>query len=239
MSSFDLRKTLIFIFVVGFVMSLFVSNLHLQSKVQQIEELTYKYNQLASVKEMKMDILENELQIGMIREKELNTMLDSVYTQNASLRNQIDTLAGVHSRSLSGFSPLVTGKSGLKIDDVARMLAGTNLEGLEAYFLEIEQKNNVNALFAIAVSKLESGNGWSYLSKNNNNIFGFRNHQGWMSFESKEECVLYFGWLIERNYVGKGYNTVDLIGPKYAGGSDTWAEKIKNIMLYDQIRIMD
>jgi len=177
-----------------------------------------------------------ELEEITVENQELILHLNSTKSQNDTLRQKLETLLGSSSRSGSELSPSVTGRSGLTLSDLQRLTSGTGLVGIEEALLTIELTNNVNALFALSVAKLESGNGRSYLSTNQNNIFGFRGRNGWMSFNSKVECVLYFGRLIENFYVGKGYNTLAKIGPRYAEGSTSWAVKVQEIMINDMRR---
>lgn len=184
----------------------------------QIDELTFELTEITT---------ENE---------ELLSHLNSTKSQNDTLRNKLETLLGTSSRSGSQLSPSVTGRSGLTLSDLQRLTSGTGLVGIEEALLTIELANNVNALFALSVAKLESGNGRSFLSTNQNNIFGFRGRNGWMSFKSKTDCVLYFGQLIENFYVGKGYDTLAKIGPRYAEGSTSWAPKVQEIMVNDMRR---
>lgn len=177
--------------------------------------------------------LSNNLEEVTSENEELLEYLNNTRSQNDVLRQKLNTLLGTSSRSADQLSPSVTGRSGLTLSDLQKITAGTALAGIEEALLTIEITNNVNALFALSVAKLESGNGNSSLSKNNNNIFGFRGRSGWMSFNSKVDCVIYFGELIENFYVSKGYNTLDKIGPRYAEGSTTWAVKVRTIMLAD------
>ena len=219
-------------------------NNNLESKVSLLStELTDEKTQKESIiaKQLTMtedlrneiDTLSFELDDVTTENEELLSHLNSTKSQNDTLRQKLETLLGSSSRSGSTLEPSVTGRSGLNLAELQKLTSGTGLVGIEEALLTIELVNDVNALFALSVAKLESGNGRSFLSTNQNNIFGFRGRNGWMTFDSKVDCVLYFGELIENHYVGKGYNTLAKIGPRYAEGSTSWAVKVQEIMLSD------
>ncbi|RKP58048.1 hypothetical protein D7Z26_00630 [Cohnella endophytica] len=130
--------------------------------------------------------------------------------------------------------------SGLSEEDVARIFDGTALagNGLEETVLEVEEQYGINALFTIAVMKLESGNGSSKLARSKNNLFGLNAitgdaHNRAFSFETKGDSVRKFGQLLSKNYVGKGYTTIEKIATKYCPANSNWSGLVKNIMKKD------
>lgn len=129
----------------------------------------------------------------------------------------------------------VKSKSGLTERHIAELFAGTALagQGLEQAILEIEGEYGVNAYFTIAVMKLESGNGKSRLARSKNNLFGLMARNGPLSFETKEDSVRKFGQLISKNYVGKGYSTIEKVGKKYTPVNPRWPALVKMIMKSD------
>jgi hypothetical protein len=205
---------------------------------ERIQRESVIVHQINLTEEMRQQIqsLTVSLEETLEENRKLNDYLDSTKSQNNVLRQKLETLLGTSSRSGSDLAYSTTGKSGLSLDELKKLTRGTGLEGTEEAFLTIEVTNNVNALFALSVAKLESASGNSALARNQNNLFGFRGHSGWMSFKTKTDSVIFFGRLIESNYVGKGFDTVDKIGPRYAEGSTTWAEKVKAIMISDMRR---
>jgi hypothetical protein len=134
--------------------------------------------------------------------------------------------------------------SGLSEADIALIFDGTALagKGLEGTILEVEKQYGINALFTIAVMKLESGNGSSRLAKSKNNLFGLnaisgdKNNRAF-SFETKGDSVRKFGQLLSENYVGKGYTTVERIAKKYCPANSEWSGLVKNIMKKDYGRL--
>lgn len=211
-------------------------SLTLDEEKSEKENIISQQTSITRTLEEEIDMLADSLEELQIENKELSGLLDSTRNQNDVLRQRLNTLLG-SSRSGSDLSPSPTGPSGLSLEDLKVLTQNTQLQGIEEALLTIEAANNVNALFALSVSKLESGNGTSYLSTNRNNIFGFRNRYGWMQFDSQVDCVLYFGELIENFYVGRGYDTIEKIGPRYAEGSTDWAPKVIHIMVSDMRRV--
>lgn len=117
-------------------------------------------------------------------------------------------------------------KSNLSVAQLDKILFGTGLEGCGIYFKNMEQEYNVNSLFAIAVACHESGNGFH--KANTNNYFGFRGSNGWMSFSSKEQCIYYFGQLMnKKTYYGK---SIEGIAKIYCNPPGHWITCIKKHM---------
>ena len=156
--------------------------------------------------------------------------------QNDILRNKLDTMLGNASRNGEELSPSPMGPSGLTVQDLRKLTQGTNLAGIEEALLQIEEEYNVNALYALAVAKLETGSGTSFLCNEYNNLFGMRG-KDWYRYTSKNDSVLAFGKLMVGNYFSKGFVTLERIGPRYAEGSKTWAIKAKYHMLMDMRKL--
>jgi len=137
-------------------------------------------------------------------------------------------------------SSIVKTDSGLTEEDIELIFEGTALagNGLEEAILEVEDQYGINALFTIAVMKLESGNGSSRLAKNKNNLFGLNAtgkdaHNKAYSFETKGDSVRKFGQLLANNYVGKGYTTIEKVAVKYCPANSKWSGLVKTIMKKD------
>lgn len=133
--------------------------------------------------------------------------------------------------------------SGLEASHIKEIFRGTALEGheLEEAVLEIEDKYGINAYFTIAVMKLESGNGRSKLARKKNNLFGLNatggSNKNAFYFDSKEDCVEKFGQLLSKNYVKKGYTTIEKVGKKYCPANPKWPSLVKGIMKIDYKKI--
>lgn len=117
--------------------------------------------------------------------------------------------------------------SGLSAEQIEGMLEDyPGLSGLGEAIYNIEQEHGVNAFYTLAVASLESGYGKSNLAINKNNLFGLMG----CSFDSKEDCVAYFGRLMI-NYRDKHSITMtpNGINPRYCE-TNSWATKVTQLM---------
>ncbi|WP_336785530.1 glucosaminidase domain-containing protein [Paenibacillus sp. MMO-177] len=137
-------------------------------------------------------------------------------------------------------TPVVESDSGLTEEHIAKLFEKTALadHGLEQAVLEIEEEYGINAYFTIAVMKLESGNGKSTLAKKKNNLFGLNaldsdKYNKAFSFDTKGDSVRKFGQLLAKNYIDKGYTTIDKVASKYCPANPKWASLVMNIMKRD------
>ncbi len=215
-----------------------VSSLTTDLTSEKVSFETFITDQLEKSAELgdKVQELSSELDITETENVDLLKQLESARAQNDILRSKLDTMLGKASRSGSELTPAAMGKSGLTVKELQKLTAGTTLAGIEESLLKIEKTNNVNALFALAVAKLETGIGTSFLVKNYNNLFAMRGGSGWFRYRSKNDSVAAFGTLMA-DYFSKGYNTIDKIGPRYAEGSKSWALKAKYHMITDMRKI--
>lgn len=107
----------------------------------------------------------------------------------------------------------------------------TKFSGMGESLAKMEQETGVNALFCLSVGSLESGHGTSYAAENKNNLFGLIGNSGnLMSFDSVDDCVMYWGELIRDNYMDNGRTTVSSIQSKYCPGSSTWSGNVTYFM---------
>lgn len=110
--------------------------------------------------------------------------------------------------------------SGLKAEDFKYLTEGTWWEGHEETLYQLEQQCNINALFAMSVSTLESGCGTSYRASSKHNYYGIElANKNW---ESLYDNTLWWGDMIHRLYVGKGVSSVWNIGPIYCPPNRDW-----------------
>jgi hypothetical protein len=88
----------------------------------------------------------------------------------------------------------------------------------------------VDPYVAVAIMMHETGcnSECSRLVKNKNNVGGMRGRSGrWQSFATLEDGINGFLSNLSRNYYKKGLNTPEKMAKKYAGGSTSWAGKIR------------
>jgi len=127
---------------------------------------------------------------------------------------------------VKNISDTITEPSGLTEVELNRLTEGTGLEGLGGALRAIEEHNGVNAVFALSVAQLESGHGSSYMARVDNNVFGMMG----MQFETKEECVKYFGNLMQHYYFNKGLDTVESINDVYCPPNPSWSGHVNDLM---------
>ncbi len=125
----------------------------------------------------------------------------------------------------------ITQKSNLTADQFNQLISNTmdkygktnsGLLNTGEYLEYIEDTYNINGLFALSVSSLESG--WG-LKHPNNNLFGF--NSGAMYFDDDGESINYFGKLIRERYIDLGLTSIGSISSKYCPpNSDKWTKDI-------------
>ena len=104
------------------------------------------------------------------------------------------------------------------------------MENLGEVIYTMENEYNVNGLFCLAVSALESTFGTSDAAVSKNNLFGFIDSSGnLLEFDTPEDCVMYWGELIRKYYIDEGLDTIELIQKKYCPDSTTWAPSIRSL----------
>lgn len=134
-------------------------------------------------------------------------------------------------------SQSVSTPSNLTAAQIEIIFDGTALEGLGEAFVRIEKEDGVNAFFAIAVAKLESGNGKSRLAQRKNNLFGLNatgnEYDNAHSFKTKADSVEAFGLLISTKYVDRGYTSIAKINGKYCPPNPKWKNLVYSIMKGD------
>ena len=90
----------------------------------------------------------------------------------------------------------------------------------------------VDPYVAVAIMMHETGcnSSCSRLVRNKNNVGGMRGRSGWQSFATLEDGINGFLSNLSRNYYKMGLDTPEKMAHKYAGGSTSWAGKIRNYM---------
>jgi hypothetical protein len=131
------------------------------------------------------------------------------------------------------FKPYV--KTNLSTAQFNKILDGTGLDGYGESYYRLEQKHDINGVYAMSVAFLESGYGKHLI--NRNNFYGMRGDGGWLSFDSPSENIAYFGKLMMRDcYTSK--ETISGIGTVYCPDPiEDWAGQVKGIMRrsYDKV----
>lgn len=131
-------------------------------------------------------------------------------------------------------------KSGLTVDQINSLLAGHGkLVGLGQAFLDVENRDGINAYWGLAQAIEETGWGTSAIAQDKNNLFGITAYDSnpygdASSYNSPADCVEYWGDFLKKNYLTAG--GAYFVTPTPAGvarhyASDpNYAAQIVNIM---------
>jgi beta-N-acetylglucosaminidase len=171
-------------------------------------------------------------------DKWFKTQLGFVYSDYLVLKdeykNTIQSTPKVASRGITvqrkNTSASISEPSYLSVEDIAKLIRGTNLQGTEFAIYEIEKEYGVNALFTLAICKLESDLGSSSVAKNKNNLFGAKTDNGYIRYTSKIESIKKFGQFMKSLYIDQGLVTLKQINPKYCPPNSEWKNKVASIM---------
>ena len=121
----------------------------------------------------------------------------------------------------------LTKPSGVTEEDLKKVTK-KGLKGLEADFIEAEEKYGVNCVFLMSIAIIESG--WGTMLFKKNNMFGF----GQKGYATKRDNIMAVAKSLSKNYLKKGgscYNgkTVSAVNKRYAASSK-WDDKVASTM---------
>lgn len=118
--------------------------------------------------------------------------------------------------------------SGMSVGDIQNILSDKpHLQKYAESFYNMEQKHNVNALLAIAVSSQESGFGTSLSAQYKNNLFGIMKGSSTRYFSSVDACIDDFGRMINDVYISRGLTSIGKIAPVYCPPTyGSWANAV-------------
>ena len=120
----------------------------------------------------------------------------------------------------------ITVTTGLNKEDYKYLTKDTWWEGNEETLYMLENTYGINAMFAMAVSTLESGHGTSDRARYRNNYYGMELSRKWNNLY---DCTDYWGGMLHRIYVSRGHSDVSSISRIYCPpNSSYWA----SYMLY-------
>lgn len=131
---------------------------------------------------------------------------DMINRRDSEIINGLDELVLVMVEEEKNLTYDVYQTTNLSVEEFNKILAKTALAGQGESFKALENTYGVNGIFAIAVSIAEAG--WEGRQANTNNFYGMRGSNGYLSFKTPKDNILYFGELITRNlYKGKSLKT--------------------------------
>ncbi|OGK32061.1 hypothetical protein A3D08_01340 [Candidatus Roizmanbacteria bacterium RIFCSPHIGHO2_02_FULL_43_11] len=100
---------------------------------------------------------------------------------------------------------------------------GSPLAQEAEYFVYAARKNSLEPYMLPAIAGVESGFGQA-LIRDSYNPFGWGG--GRIYFDSWKHGISIVGEALHTRYIMRGAQSVHDIGPRYAGGSQTWAPKV-------------
>lgn len=214
---------------------IFYNETNLKRNLAKIENKDISANKIEDRKvEESIKIMKEE---SLSLAKESLNLKDSM--QKISLGVNRNYKASAVSRGINSRTNYLTlrldSKSNLTKSELNKIVSSTNLRGIGEACLIAEHLYNVNALFIISLAQHESGNGNSKIAKYKNNLFGIgaydkNPYKYAKTFESKEDCILYFANMIKKNYFDKrNRKTAQKIGQIYAS-DPAWATKLAKTM---------
>jgi len=122
----------------------------------------------------------------------------------------------------------ITKVTNLKPEHYEHLVDGTWWEGNEKALMALEQKYGINAIFAMAVSSLESGYGSSSKAKKCHNYYGLMTKRTWESLHHNTSC---WGDLMSTKYVANGKCSVDSIAKMYCPvNTSKWIRDVRILM---------
>jgi beta-N-acetylglucosaminidase len=161
---------------------------------------------------------------------------NAIVLQDGEIRyvhmDTIELTAGKYAYSFGADMTRITNFTAAELE---KALAGTELSGLGDVYSQIEKEYGINALFLISIAKLESAGGSSSLAQRQNNLGGLKNGgSGYMSFDTKADCIRYMAQLLKENYLTEGAKyffgkTVSAVNTRYCEGS-SWSVQVEDIM---------
>lgn len=118
-------------------------------------------------------------------------------------------------------------------------LADGVMKGKGEHFCKAQKKHGINAAFLVSIANHESWYGKSDYARNRNNIAGMRNADGYIRFDSVDECIDKMAENLKTNYIDRGLKTISQINKKYAESTE-WGDAIIKHMtpLYNNANCM-
>ena len=163
---------------------------------EQKELILHNYNEDKEVKSILLDNL-NEMSI-LLRGYglDLEDVDDRIYEEDDTESEILveESQSNYIHLDYVNTNSTVMNPSGLSAEQIDGLIWNTNLCGIGEAVKQIEDEYGVNAFYTLGVCSLESGYGSSSLALHSNNIFGVTGFR----FNSFDECVLYFGKLMDK-----------------------------------------
>ncbi|MEG2000635.1 MAG: glucosaminidase domain-containing protein [Evtepia sp.] len=163
--------------------------------------------------------------LGLSEDSEVVTLARAYYEDASATITTAHVALEMETSNFAILSHDVFKKSNLTAKAFNMLLYGSALAGNGTAFYELEQRYNINGVFAMAVAKTESGLGTSALAANKYNYFGMLGCR----YASSYEGIMAFGSLMNQQlYRGK---SIERIASTYCPPTAAqWAEQTKQFM---------
>ncbi len=228
-------------FTLGWLASAVNSHIEFNDKIEQL------YEKMVTIKSDKVTLVDEYKQLQLAN-GQLSAALAEVNMENTSFREQLNikkeeskvaAIAPLVSRGTVARNYNLIQPSHTTAEEIDKILEGTGLHGLGQAYIDAETKHGVNALFLLAISMHESGNGTSKLAIERNNLFGWQAYDSNINaakyFDSKEACIDEVAASLKKNYLTpggpffKGYTTAAV--NIYYATDINWGSKVTNTMI--------
>lgn len=176
-----------------------------------------------------------------------NILLSNIEKQNKLINNTAEAMQAYYDKAIelekleeqlnnlyiireNGIYTDLTTPTNFSGDDINFILADTNLAGLGEHYALAEQQTNINALFSIGISCLETGYGTSKAYINKNNTHGSVSNGKTMFFNSKLDSIIFANNNLKNNYYNQGLTNIAAVQHKYCPPNPYWDEHIERII---------
>lgn len=175
-----------------------------------------------------------------ITQKNLKEMKEELKIEHAQLLEKIDLeLEDFYENGESVLYPehifYPTYRSGVTADALDVILEDTGLKGQGKYFVEVERRYGINAIYLLAMANHESFYGDSNIAREKNNLFGFNAYDidpkyHASSYDSYGESILDVGMKVKKFYLSedgqffKGFSAKSM--NYYYASDPSWGDKI-------------
>lgn len=102
---------------------------------------------------------------------------------------------------------------------------GSPMTGLGELCVSLEQQTGVPCSWLIAISGVESGFGKYGYVNGTYNPFGYGVHLGY-SFDNFTNAIIFFANSFKKNYIDKGFDTIEKIGYVYCPSNSKWSSEV-------------
>lgn len=199
-----------------------------------ISRLSTSINNLNNAISIQNENIQNLYEDIIIIQDEIESIaIEPTVDESATTKKEVEEPVAINLTDITKPSNLTADQLNSIIDEQLTDIGEsyTKFSGMGESLVKMEQETGVNALFCLSVGSLESGHGTSYAAESKNNLFGLIGNSGnLMSFDSVDDCVMYWGELIRNNYIDNGRTTVSSIQSKYCPGSSTWSGNVSYFM---------